>query len=409
MTRFLLCAVFAVAFVTADMAESRGLQGFRVLLFTGLVGTLLFASLVEAPVVGARFKAVPVLLMGLFVLMLALPGGHLDPLGYKTALPLLVLLLAPNLAHALANCRIDELAWRLLALYVLATGLVLPAPSVHGQEHLERLDFSGSLVTHSGLCAIFVLLSFARQSSLRSDLARLLNLALAGGATLMLLLTATRTPLVTILLALILLTFTAADRLAAIRRLALWLGGAALVLSVHTLLVSDALFLRLVAPEVEDYSSGRATSQLVWLEEALRHPWGMGVGVIRERLADGRPEIDGEHLLEWPHNELVRFFVEGGVPGLAFILLLLGWLTWRACRAARHDSLAPRRALMLAITADMLAQAAFQNYFNSIYHATGMLILLVVAILQAEDEAALHGTPVVEPVPQPLAAGRPSS
>ena len=56
----------------------------------------------------------------------------------------------------------------------------------------------------------------------------------------------------------------------------------------------------------------------------------MGLGAVRELLADGRPALDGTSLLEWPHNEFVRFYVEAGPPGLLFVVLLLTVLVQRA-------------------------------------------------------------------------------
>ncbi|HVG87847.1 MAG TPA: hypothetical protein VM823_02670, partial [Gaiellales bacterium] len=82
---------------------------------------------------------------------------------------------------------------------------------------------------------------------------------------------------------------------------------------------------------------------------------------------------------EWPHNEFVRFYVEAGPLGLAFILLLVGLLVRTALVAAVADPVPERRALMLVIAADIVAESCLQNLFNAIHHATVLVLFLAVA------------------------------
>ena len=57
----------------------------------------------------------------------------------------------------------------------------------------------------------------------------------------------------------------------------------------------------------------------------------------------------------------MRFYVEAGPPGLLFVVLLLALLVRRAVRAARDEADPVLRALMLAIAADLVAEACLQN------------------------------------------------
>ncbi|MCL6606846.1 MAG: O-antigen ligase family protein [Geminicoccaceae bacterium] len=305
------------------------------------------------------------------------------------ALLLPLLLLAPNLAHALEGHDPAGLIWRLLTAYVLGTALLavwfVPDFLLRGRPDLARVDFSGSLVAHAGLCVVYLLMTLANIECASRPLAAAAQLALAGAAAVSILLTGTRTALVTCGI------YCALDVAAAKRpserlaRLAPALLGTLVLLTCYTLVISDDFLERLVPGNSEDWSSGRAVSQLHWLASALDEPFGLGFGFVRERLADGRPALDGTRLLEWPHNEPLRFFVEAGLPGLLFVVLLLGHLVRLAVRAARAESRPLPRATMLAIAADMLAQSLFQNYFNSVYYATGLLVVLVTLAASVEE------------------------
>ena len=70
-----------------------------------------------------------------------------------------------------------------------------------------------------------------------------------------------------------------------------------LAFSLHTLLLSDSLAQRL-AGSADDYSSGRWDSVAIWLSRLADHPLGIGLGGVREALANG---------------ELVCVFPEGGI------------------------------------------------------------------------------------------------
>jgi O-antigen ligase len=128
----------------------------------------------------------------------------------------------------------------------------------------------------------------------------------------------------------------------------------------------------------------------------------MGLGAVRELLADGRPALDGTELLEWPHNELVRFYLEAGPPGLLFVLLLLAVLLRRAVRAASREDDPVRRMLILAIAADLVAEACLQNLLNAVYHATVLILVLTLAVAMAgREDAGRTASPGQAPAPMP--------
>lgn len=392
--RLLLALLLAFAFVSSEASVLLQLDQLRMAAFVATLAGLLGLGLARAPRLVLGETTVPALLVGLLALVLAADAvvSEVDPLDYKVALLLPVLVLAPTVAAAFAERDPSELVWRLLALYVLATAtlavVAVPEWLVRGRADLTRFDFTGSLIGHTGLCVVFLSTTLARLRSAAGPAALLVHAALAGTATVMVLLTATRTALATFVLYLILEVAAAPAPRAALARLVPLASGAFAALTLHTLLVSDDFLERLLGGSSEDWSSGRFASQVHWLTRGLEHPLGLGFGAVREALRDGRPALDGVHLLEWPHNEPIRFLVEAGLPGLAFVGLLLGRITVLAVRAARLDPRAPRRAMVLAIAADMLGQSLFQNYLNSIYHAGALLFVLLILVARVEAEAA---------------------
>ncbi len=217
----------------------------------------------------------------------------------------------------------------------------------------------------------------------------------------MVFLTATRTALLTLAIFGVLYLLTSPRPDLALRQLGVAILGVALAFAGWTLVVSDSFWLRLVGGQ-GDFSSGRWASIAHWLTVAGDHPWGMGLGAVRELLAEGRPALDGDAYLEWPHNEFVRLYVEAGPPGLLFVVLLLTVLVRRAVRAARDAADPVLRALILAIAADLIAEACLQNLLNAVYHATVLILILCLAVA-----ATRHPSPApcsAMPLAHPLAS-----
>lgn len=402
--RLLFAILFGFACVSSEAAGLWSLDRVRILAFLAAYGGLVLVALLREPrlePIDARTPALSALLL-VPILLADVVRGEVEPIDYKVALVLPLFLFAPNVARALDGRDPSELVWRLLTLYVVATALlaVLVVPDFlrRGRPDLTRVDFTGSLVAHAGLCTIYLLATLAKVRTSAQPVLAAGHLCLAGTAAAMVLLTGTRTALVTCAIHLVLDVATAerpGDRFV---RLLPAIAGAVGLLAVYTTLVSDDFLERWLPGSTEDWSSGRAVSQLHWLALAVDEPLGLGFGVVRERLAEGRPALDGTRLLEWPHNEPLRFYIEAGLPGLLFVGLLLFELVRLAIRAARADDRPLRRATMLAITADMLAQSAFQNYFNSIYYAVGLLLVLTTSAASVE----MASRPAVAPRDQQL-------
>lgn len=404
LTRALLLLVCAFAALSSTAAAAIGLEEERILLFSGFLLLLLLLPFVLRPVLAC--PSGPVAALGgllAWMLLADAASGAFDLLDARIALPLLVLVAVPNLALHFTPDDLMRLVWRLLSGYVALTFayqlVAEPAAIARGHEGIVRYDPTGSVVMHSSLSLIHLVLAATRLTLPARPRARLATVALGLMSLTMVLLTATRTAFVTGALFSLLLIAASSRPGETARHLALAALGLALAFLGWTLIVNDSFWLRLSGGQ-EDFSSGRWSSLRYWLALAAEHPFGMGLGAVRELLADGRPALNGTELLEWPHNEPVRFYVEAGPPGLMFVVLLLGLLVRRAVVAARDEADPQRRALMLAIAADLVAEALLQNLLNAIYHATVLILVLSLAVATTRSRASA-ARPGQAPAPVP--------
>lgn len=399
--QLLFAGSFAFAFLSSATAEALGLGTLRVVTFAGLIAAMATVAVLAAPGLSGHGRGHAVACAAVLLLLLPFQiAGPLDPLDWKILLVLLVLLTAPELARALHPPALPGLTTRLLGLYIVGSGIHLmsgePSLLARGHDGIDRWDVSGSLVTHASLCLLYVLLAGERLVACRTPAARALYASTGALALVMLFLSGTRTTLLVLLLT---FGFHLATMPKESRRLATWLPVAAglPLFALCTLFVSDTLWLRLTGAG-GDFTSGRGHSLPWWIGQALQHPAGLGIGAVRRMLATDRPAIEGGHLLEWPHNEFVRFWVEGGWLGLLFAALLVFGLVGRTLRFARHCPCPRARLLALAIAADLLAQSLLQNYFNNIYHATVMTAILSM-LLASSQLAGQPPSQGAEPAP----------
>lgn len=392
----------SLAFSSTSVA-AWGLEDLRMVLFAALFAAYALGAVLLSPRFAPHGRAAPLLALWLLILValathVAAPMGGGALVDHKILLPILALLLAPNMRAAMGRMDVARMALVAGGLYVVATaGLALALPAAATLRNVAahvRVDITGSVVLHASLCTIIALVAAAALASARRPGTRLKAALVLGIAAWMVALTGTRSPLLA--LACFVILWAVAGKAGDLGRpRVLGLGFLALlVFALLTLAASDTIWARLTELGRADYSSGRLPSIRHWLLSAAGEPFGLGLGAVRRILADGRPEIAGGHLLEWPHNELVRFYVEGGVLGFTLVLILMAETLRRAVRRARATADPVERALLLAIAADMLTQCLLQNYFNGIYHATMMLLL--VSLLAAKPCRPSQATPQIK-------------
>ena len=229
---------------------------------------------------------------------------------------------------------------------------------------------------------------------------RPLIVALGLSALAMAFLSGTRTVLVIWTVYLLLAAYVAPrERM----RLLLLAVGAGVALLLHGLLFTDALTQRLLGAS-GDYTSGRWDSITVWLARWADQPFGVGLGGIRAMLAAGRPALDGERVLEWPHDEFVRFLVEGGPIGLLFALGLVVCVVRLAIRGAVAMREPLGQTLLLALAADVVAEMTLQNFLNGVYQATAFVLLI--GLMAARPVSLPLTEPIANRLDRPPRTGR---
>jgi O-antigen ligase len=372
----LLLILLSFAFLAAEPAQALGLQTARTIGFPLVLLALATLAVAHRPAVPVPHHAGPLLLLGLIGLIAVQSLARtFDPMALKIALPVLALLMAPRLALLLEGADAARAVRSLLAGYVAVTVLMLLLGGAddlaRGDDGARRWDVTGSVVTHASFCVVYTVLAATTLQS-RPDRIEAVIATFGGAAALaMTFLSGTRTALVTWALFLVLALRSGGGQ----RRVAALAGTVALGLAVHTLLVSDSFAQRLQGG-ADDYSSGRAHSLAAWLGRLAEQPLGIGLGGVRTALAEERPAIDGERMLEWPHNEIVRLTVEGGPLGLVLVVGLIACTLRLALRGAAATADPLRRNLLLVLAADVAAESLLQNFFNGVYQATAFLLLI---------------------------------
>ncbi|MEO1018304.1 MAG: hypothetical protein AAFY56_11495, partial [Pseudomonadota bacterium] len=258
----LLGLVCCFLFLSASTTIQLGSSPYRILTFSVLVALLAIIGLAAEPRIFEKQLEVPLLLFALLAGM-ALTDlfGHFEPLDYKVALPLLMMLIAPNLYRALGNIDLTRCFFGVLTAYVTVTSILIfvfgRATLSIRSDDLTRLDITGSVVTHSSLCLIFVVVGFSHlhRTYAGSPAKRFLMVALIACALFMITLTAARTVVASILIFWIL--FVASNRRpgkAALHAI----GGLVTILcllAIYSLVINDTLLLRLAGAQ-GDFSSG---------------------------------------------------------------------------------------------------------------------------------------------------------
>lgn len=372
-----------LTFLSSSIAGLIGFESFRIYGLSILVLCLVLAALFTDPRVAVQNRLSTLLL----ILILIIVGfidlfGDFTPLDYKILLPILMLMFAPNLSIALKGFNLGRLLVGILAVYVSFTFtlfvLLGPENLYIGFGAFRRIDITGSIVTHSSLCLIFVAAASAHLYDAKySRVICAIIILMIMASIFMIVSTATRTVLATLSILAVLLIICHSRPAETAIRCIIALVGAVLIFAAYSYAISDTFWLRLTGAQ-GDFSSGRAHSVAHWLARASESPLGLGFGSIRDAMESGKPVISNGRPLEWPHNEFIRFWIESGPLGLLLILGFCTLLTARTLRAAQFAGNRTGSTLVLILTADLIARSLLQNYFNSVYDATVLVAVLVV-------------------------------
>jgi len=115
----------------------------------------------------------------------------------------------------------------------------------------------------------------------------------------------------------------------------------------------------------DDVMSGRGVSVLFWLDKSSTIFGGLGLGYIAQY-----GELYGgilETYENFPHNEYIRFYIEGGILGLVFIVTLL-FVFFKLCfEIIKNDENNLRAIYVSAFFSVVFIMSIFDNLFFDMY------------------------------------------
>ncbi len=300
--------------------------------------------------------------------------------GYKFLLIFILIFFGSELSKAISASRIIKDLSLVLSLYtcLLITFFIITGADnlirpVGAGEIYTRLDITGSVTIMAISSTISLLLISSLAMRTRSLIIRIALFLIAFTAGYLILLSASRQAILVIVVyaTLQLLSGKLLNRKVIIRRASI-LGAALasiLLFTAYTAFINDSLYVRIFENPTEDYSSGRLNSVNLWLSEMHEHGGPLGFGHIRNNTIQ---EIE----LLWPHNEFLRFYIEGGIPGafLTFLMLIYAISTLRFSMRPNEPSL--EKNLTLIIFSVFIVQMSVENFINNTFLSTLCFLLL---------------------------------
>lgn len=383
---FLIALLILPGLIPAEQIAAAGLKLPLQLLFLASCAGLVFLGLLQlrSPTRYAlkeKLLSLTALLLTAALFLRDTFSGILDPVSYKFALLFLLLFVAAELARQFDAKRITRLYLAMLGGYLLFS-LVLfwiapPDALYHSpgaSAGYRRLDVTGS-VTLQGIYGLsFLALSLMLYG--RQLLTRLPLLLLACAAVWLMMLSGSRQIILITALFLILLIATQPW---AQRRALLLTGIAVAGFFLFSYAIDDTLYTRLLGTDTQYYASGRLQAMQLWLDAMEQEGGALGLGYIRQHV-----NSETGHL--WPHNAFFRFYVEGGLPGLALMVLLFAALALATFRTALYHPDRTIRLVALLFFSIFCVQLMLDNLIHQIYRAAFYYLFLTLAAHRINEQ-----------------------
>lgn len=301
--------------------------------------------------------------------------GRFEADSYKFVVLFGLMFVASELSATLDFNRLVRRYWMLLAAYTVLVGLAMLLGTGEGlyvqagDAGPARLAVTGSVTQQGILGATFALLSLTYLMQTRRWSARMAYALLLGAALLIVMLSASRQVILIAVLSLVLVFCSRPwnSRTGVVFRLKILAAAclAVLLFLGFSFAVDDTFYRRLFETSSDAYGSGRLEAMEGWIRQAWEEGQGLGFGYI------GR-HIDYDTGQLWPHNEFVRFYVEGGWPGAGIIVILFvyPWVSLVPVLRAREGGAVMALAIgcVSIITVQMLLDNVVHNIFRIAFY-----------------------------------------
>ena len=294
--------------------------------------------------------------------------GKISLTGYKVfAIPFLMLLGYPSSKYFETEyfCKIILITlfvYIFVSFFLLVTG---HGRTVSVSGLYTRFDLTGSVTGHAILCALFIMFSL---SFLLSKVKSINSIMLVIGISIafyMLLKTGSRQSILILIMFFSICAFLFKEnKRNLIYSLAL-LSIFASVFSLYTVFVDNSFYYRFFSLDSSKFTSGRSEAIIFWLNNVTNHFIGNGLGYIAQYTSSQLTEI--ETYERFPHNEFVRFYVEGGLLGVVFIVSIFFIFFSKCLQIIRNDSSLLRKYFAAAFLSVFLVNIFLENLIFDIY------------------------------------------
>ena len=301
-----------------------------------------------------------ILLILLTTIFFLYSNKTLDFKDYKFLILILLIFAYSSLRHIFNYERTVKFFFLILNFYIALIFLndLFLKELTYNENRFQRYDFTGSVTTHSINCLIFLYLSYFYLNKIENKIIKLVILINSMLAIYMLFLVAGRQFIIILFLYyFFLIILSKKNKLKNILNFLLFILVGLFLFWLFTKYINNLLYLRLFE-NPNDYSSGRINAIIFWYENFKQYG-PLGIGYI-----SNNTEI---FKIDWPHNEIFRFYVEGGILGLIFIsILLFYWLKIliNNYKYKNHDFYFYLSIFLFSI---MVTQIFFDNIIDAIY------------------------------------------
>jgi len=263
----------------------------------------------------------------------------------------------------------------LFSVYVIGTSIyalnfdVSKVYSLYSNASYTRYGFTDSITTHSINCLVYLFLSYTFYIKTTSLFKKNFLIITSLLALTMVFLSASRQVIAIIVIfflisALIKKNKKIIDFIKVIFIFMILF----IIFYLFSYFIENSFYIRIFDNE-ENFSSGRFDSIQFWYT-VFKDKGVLGFGYIINNTS--------LFVIESPHNEFLRFYFEGGLPGLVFIIIIFIYLI--KCLSQIQNSHIDKQLKVLSILffSVILGQSLLNNIFNDIYRLFLYMFFLVI-------------------------------
>ena len=386
--RFIFISIGVIHFIPSAFIDLIQIRSYLNAAFLFLCLIIIISGFFNFKKVGRfclfeKSLAIVCLLITVFLALYNHSEGSFYIEGYKFAVIFLLIFFGAETYGEMSASKIFSDFTYLFSFYSILLVFIL---IYSGQEDLirpigpgglyTRLDFTGSVTTMCVSAAIAMLLginNFFGRSSVFHKLFFLVTILSSGY---LILLGASRQVLL-ILIVFMAIKFLSGNWLSKkmldVRMKIIALASISFVaFALFTIFVNDSFYIRIFDNPSGNYTSGRLYSMNLWFEEKQQHGDFLGFGYIRNNIIQ-------EMELLFPHDEFIRFFLEGGKLGLFLPFALLIYSTIILKISIYNGADSNVKDIIAVIYSIILVETNLDNFYHNIFFSTLLLSILSLA------------------------------